>query len=286
MAELVKPMVVHGMYRGIELTIYGEIHDRIDQAFYESLELGEDAVWVEHSTQLCDLLPEHEVHFLDKKGLEWIWFTRTKRHLPVRCIDYRIEMGLMPKIAKDRLRQAIEQMHGEDALDMVLSVFKLLVGEFTKLDDLIQTESATWGDPISSDIKSFRKSLRAKIKAMQGPIQQVIMGELELDDIQDALLVVHHDINRLSSLVLDTRVIQDLNECTDKHVHLFVGLAHAVRLQHWLHLSVIHPIEEALSHSLLTQLDSANPKGGRKTKTRRMVKAVVRRRNKSRHIFF
>ena len=271
MAELVKPLVVHGMYRGIELTVYGEIHDRIDPAFYEALELGEDAVWVEHSTQLCDLLPEHEPHYLDKKGLEWIWFTRTKHHLPVRCIDYRLEMGLMPKIAKDTLRLAIEQMHG-DALDMVLDVFKLLLGEFTKLDDIIRTESASWSDPISSDIKSFRKTLRAKIKALQAPIQEVITGQLELDDIKDALLAVHQDINRLSSLVLDTRVIQDLNECRDKHVHLFVGLAHAVHLQHWLQLSVVHPME-ALSQSILAQLDSAKPKGGRKTKKRRKVKS-------------
>ena len=69
------PMIITGSYNGSPITVYGEIHNNIDNRFYEQLDLTNKIVMVEHPTKLCKISDQHKILLLNKlKGSEWVWY--------------------------------------------------------------------------------------------------------------------------------------------------------------------------------------------------------------------
>ena len=86
-------VIIEGVYKNIPITILGEEHNNIDNSIYERMDLTDKIIMVEHSTILSELKKGEEKLFTCAKGLDWVWFTRTKNEQPVICIDNRLENG-------------------------------------------------------------------------------------------------------------------------------------------------------------------------------------------------
>jgi hypothetical protein len=241
-------LIVSGKYNEVSIIVYGEIHNQIDQDFYEGLDLGEDTVWVEHSTRLCMLLPEEEFLFQKAKGLEWIWFTRTKQGNQVRCIDYRIEMGLMSRIEEIQLSHQLDNIRNDA---MMIYVVEVLVDHFKNMLMILKEYKTIWTER-RTDVIPVKTRMFDCCDDILASLPKVLDKSIPFEEMHDKCMHMYKDLCLLSSILLDTVIVQQLKEYTDpKPIHIFVGLAHAERLQRWL------------------QLTTSTKGGRRKTKTRR-----------------
>jgi hypothetical protein len=224
------PLVVSGDYNGTSITIYGEIHDNINQSFYESLNLSGKNIWVEHSTVLCDLLPEQEFLFENAKGLEWIWFTQTKTEQPVECIDVRIEIGLLSRIEELTL---LRELGSVETHEMMSNAIISLITSFQRMMTIFRDEDPTWElidvlEPFASRMNALAKSILVRFSEPHDP-----------EKLMDDCMLLYNDMVFFSSTLLDSIIISMLKSYTDSTpIHLFVGLNHAIRLQHFLDLRV------------------------------------------------
>ena len=248
-----EPFVVSGDYNGTSITIYGEIHNTINQSFYESLDLSDKTIWVEHSTLLCDLLPEQEVLFENAKGLEWIWFTRTKTKQPVECIDVRIEIGLLSRMEELAL---LRELTSVETHEMMNDAIIYLITSFQRMITIFRDEDPTWElitvlEPIASRMNALAKSILIRFSEPHDP-----------EKLMDDCMSLYKDMMFFSSMLLDSIIISMLKSYTDSTpIHLFVGLNHAIRLQHFLDLRVQVDTDAAHKRSVLSKLT-----GGRKTR--------------------
>ena len=261
---MAKPLVLHGEYNGIPITIYGEIHNQIDQSFFEELNVGEDTVWVEHSTQLCELMPGQEILFQEAKGLEWIWFTRTLEGKQVRCIDDRIKMGLMSRVEELRLKDQIDHIENDD---MMMVAVEALVAQFQNVLNVIK-ETKNWKEH-RTDVNPIKTRMFDRYEDMINHLPKVMDQSIPFEEMYEKCMNIYHDLCVMSSMLLDIVLIQQLKETTDKTpIHLFVGLAHAVRLQHWLQLDVVEPVDPQLVENI-AKIESSLSGGRKRRKTKR-----------------
>jgi len=277
---MAKPYVVSGRYNGIPITIYGEIHNRIDQTFYKQLNLGFDNVWVEHNTRLCELLPGEEKLFKESKGLEWVWFTRTIQGKPVRCIDYRIEMGLMSRVEEIQLEYQLEHI-GND--DMMIDVVKALLDQIKNILPILKETKPIWKEQ-RTDVNPIKNRMVDRCEDMLAHLPKVLKHSIPFEEMYDKCRNVYEDLCLMGSMLLDIVLIQQLKEYTSKTpIHLFVGLNHAIRLQHWLQLNVVHFLKHDTS-PVLANLASYTHKS--KQTRRKTVEDVSKRKTPKRHHTF
>ena len=250
---MTKPFVVSGRYNGIPITIYGEIHNRIDQSFYEGLNLDNATVWVEHSTRLCELLHGEEKLFNGVKGLEWVWFTRTIQKKPIRCIDYRIEMGLMSRVEELQLEDQLEHI-GND--DMMIDAVEALVGQFKNMLTVLKETKHIWKER-STDVNPIKSRMLDRCEDMLAHLPKVLNKSNPFEEMYEKCRNVYEDLCLMGSMLLDTVLIQEVKEYTgNQPIHLFVGLNHAIRLQHWLQLNVHSFTYDKYANNVLTNLAS------------------------------
>jgi len=249
------PLIVRGIYKDIPLTIYGENHADIDNSFYEKLDLTEAIVMVEHSTEYCVLQPGEEALFKAAKGSEWVWFTRTVNKQPVMCIDSRLADGFLNRLEEEALKY----------------------GRQVSMEALFLTTKQI----LMATIKIKQKFLPIKdeythlVAETQDLFKQLIMN-LKNEERNDAVVEQLIDnLLKLSSLSMDMNVIEKIDQYAatagepKKEIILFVGAAHALRLQQILNLEIISG-----DTSLLKSF-----KGGRK---RTRGKKTIKKRRKNR----
>lgn len=226
------PLVVSGTYKDISITIYGEIHNRIDQTFYEQLDLTGKSIWVEHSTVLCELAPHQEPLFADAKGSEWIWFTRTKNKQPVECIDARIEMGLMSRIAEIGIKTQFDKV---TSIKMMKDTIRTLLSYFQSTLSITNQLKPMWNE--TEEIKSDVEPLIERMKASAVEIVTDVTGKHDPDLLYDKCIQFCDDLVTANSMLLDLAIIANLDMYEEKlPIYLFVGRNHAIRLQKWLRL--------------------------------------------------
>ena len=68
-----KIIVAKGKVGRSKVNVYGEIHNDIDNSFYESLNLEDHLLLVEHASVFCEIKPGEEHLFENAKGSEWIF---------------------------------------------------------------------------------------------------------------------------------------------------------------------------------------------------------------------
>lgn len=277
---MAKPLVVQGQYNDIPITIYGEIHNRIDQSFFQELDVGDDTVWVEHSTALSELLPGQDILFQKAKGLEWVWFTRTKEGKPVRCIDFRIEMGLMSRVEELELKDQLENIRSDA---MMIDATRGLIHQLEIMLTVLEETEFMWEEH-GMDVNPMKTRLSKRLNFMRrySDLPPELKKSIPFDDIFEQYMNIYEDLRRMSSMLLDIVLIQELKECTDKTpIRLFVGLAHAVRLQHWLKLDVVEPVDPELeqhiadARSELVSYTTARSTGGRKRRKTKKRKQKI-----------
>ena len=216
------PIVLTGSYNGSSITVYGEIHNKIDNRFYETLDLTNKIVMVEHSTKLCKISDEHKILLLNKlKGSDWVWYKYATQNQPMICIDNRMEIGLLTAIEENYLKKIEKDDQIEDVLMASIKVIetldspkiqKMFIG---KLKD-IHTKFI--------EILDRQISIIAAVRSFEMP------GIL---NIKDNLI---NNIIKVSSFIVDLNIYQNIiktkmhSENKDKEIVIFAGMAHAYRL--------------------------------------------------------
>lgn len=210
------PIIVQGMHNGTPITVYGEVHNIVDNRFYEKLDLRNKVIFVEHATVLCDISMEDKKRLLNiLKGSDWVWYKYKARKLPIVCVDTRIEMGLMSSI-EERYIMGTNDL----ALVMggVMKALKVLITEQTK--ETFNKEGIT----------QYFESASKAIKSQMGVLLRA--GHLESNDLMDTKWKLINNIMKLSAMLVDIHVKKQVEKYADgkKPIIIFMGAAHAYRL--------------------------------------------------------
>ena len=229
------PLIVTGKTdRGTPVTIFGEIHNLIDQSIYEALDLSYKSLWVEHSSIFCVLKPEDIPLFSNTKGSEWVWFTSKQMGRNVRCIDVRIENGFMSRLQEISLRDTLDTMFDNKdsfhkSIEQVLVCTANTLKAILSIKDIIK--------PIRSDIDPIIDRVKVLVKYILTNARQ----ENITQDIYINANKLYDNLIRLGSMVIDAYILHSFNTYDDDQpIYLFVGLNHALRLAHWMKWK-IHP---------------------------------------------
>ena len=226
------PLIVQGeTKKGVPVTFFGEIHNEIDQSFYESLDLTNHSVWVEHSTALSHLNDYEIPLFEHTKGSEWVWFTQTLLKLPVLCIDTRIEQGFMSRIEEIGQRTLLKSM-GKDDQTLDSTVYSLLTSTTSLIKNLIRLK------PILTPIWSFLKPIIDELN----PLMVSILGKIQLEkrteplvqEIYEQCVHLHEKHVEIGSMSVDAHVLQLLDHYKGKPIYIFMGQHHVKRIADWL----------------------------------------------------
>jgi hypothetical protein len=214
------PLIVSGNYKEMPLTIYGENHSNIHNAFYEELDLSGKHVLVEHSTLFCKLQPGEEALFAKAKGSEWVWFTRTVNGEPVICIDSRIEDGFLNRLEEEGL------VNGNVTPEILLDATKKILMAITKIKHKFT--------PVKAEYMQI-------VPAIQGQFKQIMLN-IKNEERDEALVEeLIANLLKISNLSVDMNIIEKLDEYAKegntRPIVIFVGVNHAERLQGILGLS-------------------------------------------------
>ena len=266
-------VIIEGVYKNIPITIFGEEHNNIDNSIYERMDLNDKIVMVEHSTILSELKKGEEKLFTCAKGLDWVWFTRTKNEQPVICIDNRLENGFYNSQEEMDIRSFIGNPH----------IHPLL---FLEVTNRIMTSIRG----VKEKFKPIEEVFKKLVKTTSTQINTIIdlnKNEKERDYKNEENLI--ENLLKLSSLSVDMNIIIELEKYVDaikehqvKPVFIFVGIAHAIRLKEILNLN-FNPRSSDIGPYFKSSLDYIYT-GGYKKKTFRKKtfrKSLNKRLNKS-----
>ena len=217
------PVVVNGSYKGNSITVYGEIHNLIYNAFYESLKIENKVVLVEHATVLCEIELRHLISMLNNvKGSEWIWYKLKSRKKPVICIDNRIEVGLLSSIEERFLLSTEDPNDISTVMSYALKTLKKLESDSIKnVFNISRQVQQVYGE----SMKTIRKQLKSLYELLKHP---------DGVDFEEWLIIknmLFNNIMKIASFMVDINIVNTIKANRErKEILLFVGAAHAYRL--------------------------------------------------------
>jgi hypothetical protein len=232
------PFVVKGNLNNITVIFHGETHSDIDNRYYEKLQIKPDSLlFVEHSTNACELKPEEEHLFQQHaKGTEWIFYTQKKRGNPnVICFNTRAEQGYMNAFQEKRLIE---------------------IGD--RLDKCEPPEIREYVDGVMASFSTFKKNaeifnhalpgyLERSLEKMQSQLKLIItllrlkktkgdeFPELFANILSGVGYTLATNIRRVASVSVDISLIGMLLQATEPRavpgeINVFCGRNHAVRI--------------------------------------------------------
>ena len=221
------PIIVEGP----SFTIYGEIHNDIDNRFYERL-YGEfddsnDRILVEKTTYKpflqTDLvalgMSKDKKKLISKvKGAEWIYLTRLVNDKKVEPIDIRVENGFP---------NAYQEHHLFDfAIEEPIDFVNFII-EITKV---ISAKKEYYN---KQGIKELFVSIMAQTKKqIISFLSESKEGKVNQDNLNNLcthiryLSVLFFDSNLMNMILQNNRKRKQ----NKKHLHIFVGARHAINL--------------------------------------------------------
>lgn len=237
------PIVTHGEYNGIPITVFGEIHNIIDNKFYENIAMSKskskNTIFVEHPSGFCDI-SKNDAKLLIKNmnfvGSEWIWFNYTIRNKPVVCIDNRFELGL-PTANEIKLAYSTPYYNNIDNIidtmmrsflvfkkNDVLNRFKITNELETYYNNMMTIMKKQFTELLQENVKYKNSSQFKKIKPMSEIPENI-------SSIRDYLIL---NIMKLSAVLVDLNIVEKVKEyatSSNKNpILIFVGAGHAYRL--------------------------------------------------------
>jgi len=261
----ITPLEVRGIIRNkhnveVPVVIYGEVHNRIDNHFYKKKSFNEArniTIWVEHDMQHCTLKPEEEGMFTHAKGLEWVWFTRVKRGLPVTCIDNRAFIGLPMAIMENVLRfvaglatstaptidvltrKIVKEGNFEDLRTTLMKIVKPILGILSTLVKQKFGKNTHIIEVFSKKINKQYQQIMGMYERNNEPVYLTVDGvNTTLFHLQFQNMVTN--LLNIASIIVDLHIINLLKEYDDsKPIAIFVGMNHAFRLAEFLHWEMI-----------------------------------------------
>ncbi len=214
---VIEPLVItKGKYKKIEIEVYGENHSDIDNRFYESIDLKNKAVMVEHATVLCEISEKDKIMMLNHvKGSDWIWYKYKVKKNPIICIDNRIELGLLSAIEEKYLMQTTDDF--ESVFSATMRVLKVL--KETHIKKLFTDNN-------------FQNIYNDYARVMKRQFA-ILLKAGSIDD--DVLLIIKNmlikNIQKVASFIVDLNIVNLIHEeKSKKSIAIFVGAGHAYRL--------------------------------------------------------
>lgn len=210
------PIIVQGMYNGTPITVYGEVHNIVDNRFYEQLDLRNKVIFVEHATVLCDISMKDKKRLLNiLKGTDWVWYKYKARNRPIVCVDNRVEIGLLSSIEEMGL---METDNFAAVIPLVITTLRVLITKQTK---------ETF---IKEGLTQYFESASKAIKSQMGVLLRA--GHLASNDLMDTKWKLINNIMKLSAMLVDIHVKKQVEKYADgkKPIIIFMGAAHAYRL--------------------------------------------------------
>jgi hypothetical protein len=222
------PIVVNGSYNGNPITVYGEVHNYIENNFYESLKIDKDSrlvVLVEHATVLCEMSYKEVVMMLNRvEGSEWIWYKLKSRKKPVICIDNRIEVGLLSSIEE---RYLLSSNDPNDISTLIMYAMKTLQKlESDSIKNIFESNTSRQVKGVyATSIKTIRKQIKMMYDLLQDP------EGVDLDEWLTVKDKIFNNIVKIASFMVDIHIVKTIQSSREKkEIAIFVGAAHAYRL--------------------------------------------------------
>lgn len=227
-------VVIYSKIKDTPFTMYGEVHNDIDNHFYEKLDLKDGFLMVEHSS-LFPEVKEGEHHLFEKaKGSEWIYYTQSVAKNPLLCcIDSRLENGFLCAMDEMVLLKKIEKEEFDSVFwRLVMISYKA----FLNSEDLFTTISKDYFNNCNIVIRRQINVLINLIKNKETTRSVIIIQK-------DIAAFLVDNLIRMSSISVDINCIKIISEALDKHpdkpIHLFAGLNHISRLYTLLNLKEV-----------------------------------------------
>jgi hypothetical protein len=234
---------------GPSFTIYGEIHNDIDNRFYERLYTRfteNDRVLLEKTTdpELLEMdmiglqiMPDIEV-YLDKiGGSEWMYTMGLIKGKEFEPIDIRVECGYPSQIELISL-VTLADTEPFRFLDFIKKTMAMIVHHKEKVDR----------PGIKDKFYSFMPIMKLQFNAL---IENLQKGVMDLDIVEKLKI----NFQRLGVLLVDAHIIDLINENSGKqkdkkHLHIFVGARHAINLYECLEIKNLEIKKTAKGESI------------------------------------
>lgn len=216
--------------RGESFTIYGEIHNDINNEFYESLSESfndsTDRILVEHSSHKpflesdkvsLSIVSDKTAFLTNFKGSEWIYISRLIRDKPVEPIDIRVENGFPTAYQEIGL---IEFAKEEPLVFLEIIIDQLKV---------ISSHEESYKKPGIEDMfHSIYDALKKHIETFVA-----YLDKKEIDE--ESIHKICTNLKYLSVLFFDSNLLEIILENNRKRKHkknlvIFVGARHAINL--------------------------------------------------------
>lgn len=234
------PMVVKAKISNIKITFHGENHININNSYYESLKLPASAIiLVEHSTNACEIKPEHEEAFLrHAKGSEWVFYTHKKANNPnVICFDTRSEHGYLNAYEEQSLRQLAGNFYNapaEQVRDLLMIVIRYLTlfqrheGYFISIPGYYERSFSL--------LKGQLKALVSLVKYSKTHPDSRTVLQIPIEDLMNGLAsTIVDNMVKIASVSADISLRGALEICASRspapsEIHVFCGKNHALRM--------------------------------------------------------
>jgi hypothetical protein len=248
---IIPPVVVDGSYNGNYITVYGEVHNYVENSFYESLKLDNKVVLVEHATVLCEMSYRDLIIMLNKvKGSEWIWYKLKSRKKPIICIDNRIEQGLLSSIEERYLLSSEDPDDISTIMMVTLKTLKKLESDNIKsLFNISRQAHAVY----AASLKIIREQIKSAYELLKDP------SGFDLDDWVILKNMIINNFVKIASFMVDINIVNTIKTNHEKkEILVFVGAAHAYRLHKYFsdifNKITYHAPDEFIKHCNLDKM--------------------------------
>lgn len=215
-------------------SIYGEIHNQIDNDAYKTISSSfqeDEIVLCEHTTHIPFLdLEDHAFKhcgfdtFLEKfKGSEWIYVKRKSEEKPVVCVDVRAENGFPLSVEEIQFEKT-----GLSNPISCLTFVRDVLSTAIKNKEIYKKYKKT---------AEMYEHLTSGIMKSYTIIMNFFRGKDEESDVFGEFDKLSVFLRRLSGLFIDIHIIDLLvKHCSENgsHISVFVGARHALTIFHIL----------------------------------------------------
>jgi hypothetical protein len=229
---------------GPNFTIYGEIHNHIDNRFYqqlhETIDNSSTRILVEKTTHEPFLQTDFitldniskdgktssdkkqiQKRFVDEvvKGSEWIYLNRIIDEQPVERIDIRVASGF-PSASEE---QSCFEVHGDDPV--------LLIKYIEHVLDVAQKRKQHFDKPsITEMYETLMQMIPLQLDLFIDNLTKVKPPMIDEDNLHN----ICTNLKYLSALLVDSHllniILENNQQTTPKQLAIFVGARHALNL--------------------------------------------------------
>lgn len=235
MSKPVDPVRMTGTVRGISITIIGE-PPKVHPREYETMDLNQKTIWVEHPTNRCDLYRDEMFLFQHSHGTEWVWYTSKLKGRPVTCIDNRSEYELPSRMEEVMVLHVLNDMYQSEhdlkhALHTLLTYTMRILRTFQSLPDIVQRIQPEYG--------TIRKTVQHHIDTIQAMRSTKGWTVETVKTLHHECMNLYHHLVNLCAMAVDVHIMNLLDRYHEKKpVFIFVhGANHVRRLFQWLNVT-------------------------------------------------